>query len=244
MPSYNITINPLYKELSADLGHPHFMHDGGVLGFVCHHKYVYTDLNKTSSLPHLLKGADQIVYSVAKSLCLSVVVKPVVNNNRLSNQILLECFPEFNIDDCFDEHDHQCGAFSRLFKSGHHIKNITWCQTLDNGEWQVAGCSGTYEKVWRISQRREQQRKPNINPIHFHMAVQFFGGIPQFGIDVYYQIPAILVGIPEWGDNRKGCGTTQRNDSLMLRSEEILDEFCFHGDIDEVFVTLLLWINV
>ena len=240
MPFHNVTINPLYKELSAALGYPHFMRDGGVLGFVCHHKYVYTDLNKASSLPHLLKGADQIVYSVAKSLGLSVVVKPVLNNSRLSNQILLECFPEFNIDDHFDEHDHQCDAFTRLFKSGHHIKHITWCQILDNCQWQVAGCSGTYENTWSMSQWRKPLKTPDVNPtrdLYFQLAAQMLGGVSQWGIDVYYQIAVILVGIPEWGDNRKGCGTTQEtqgNDSLMSRSEEILDRFCFHGDMPEI----------
>ena len=81
MPSHDVTINPLYKELSAALGHPYFMRGGGVLGFSCHHRYVYTDLNSTSSLPGLLKGADQIVYFIAKSLGLSVIVKPVVYND-------------------------------------------------------------------------------------------------------------------------------------------------------------------
>ena len=82
IPLHDTSINPLYKELSAALHHPHFMRGGGVLGFVCQHKYACTDLNSTSSLPRLLKGADEIIYSVAKSLGLSVIVKPVIKECR------------------------------------------------------------------------------------------------------------------------------------------------------------------
>ena len=50
------------------------MRDGGVLGFSCHHVYVFDQLNTDTPL---LKGADCIVYLVAKSLGLSVMVKPI-----------------------------------------------------------------------------------------------------------------------------------------------------------------------
>ena len=193
-----MSINPFYKELRAALGHPHFMCNGGVLGFVCHHKYVQTELNSTSSLPHLLKGADQIVYSVAKSLGLLVIVKPVLNRGTYNedsgtcdipcwsedhSRILLESFPKFEMGASDDENP-DCktliDAVTTCFKRGHHIKQITWCQTFDNSQpfedtqQQVAGFITTY------------------------------GNEP--GIAVFYQIAVILVGIPEWGDYRKSCG--------------------------------------
>ena len=212
-----MSINPLYKELSAALGHPHFMRNGGVLGYVCHHKYVYTELNSTSSLPHLLKGADRIVYSVAKSLGLSVIVKPVLNRGTCcwykdSSRILLESFPKFEIGESDDENP-GCKRFmeaiTSCFKGCHHIKHITWCQTFDNSQpfedthdQQVAGYITTY------------------------------GNEP--GIAVFYQIAVILVGIPEWGEYRKSCGLgcpeTQGKDSSSL-DNEIIKKFCFHGEM-------------
>ena len=210
-----MSINPLYKELSAALGHPHFMRNGGVLGFVCHHKYVYTELNSTSGLPHLLKGADQIVYSVAKSLGLTVIVKPVVNGGGMHrwskdpSRILLESFPEFEIDSYDESYDKLIDVMTICFKGGHHIKHITWCQTFDNSQptKQVAGVLSTY------------------------------GNHP--GI-VFYQIAVILVGIPEWGDYRKswGLGCTQEkqgkeSSSLASGSTEIIQKFCFHGKMPE-----------
>ena len=89
---YDVTINPLYKELKDAVSHPYFMRDEGVLGFASHHMYVYTDLNKTEDLPDLLKGADLLVYLVAKSLGLSVIVKPVIEGDRSDEQMLLKNF--------------------------------------------------------------------------------------------------------------------------------------------------------
>lgn len=214
-----MSINPLHKEMSAALGHPHFMRNGGVLGFVCHHKYVYTELNSTSSLPHLLKEADRIVYSVAKSLGLSVIVKPVLNCgtccwSKDQSRILLECFPKFEIgasDDSNPGYKRFIDAVTSCFKGGHHIKHITWCQTFDNSQpfddtqQQVAGYITTY------------------------------GNEP--GIAVFYQIAVILVGIPEWGEYRKSCGLgctreTQEKESCSL-SNKIIQKFCFHGEMPE-----------
>ena len=53
------------------------MHDGGVLGFSCHHVYVFDQLNTDTPL---LKGVDHVVYLVAKSLGLSVMVKPIYDS--------------------------------------------------------------------------------------------------------------------------------------------------------------------
>ena len=220
-----MSINPLYKELSAALGHPHFMRNGGVLGFVCHHKYVYTELNSTSSLPHLLKGADRIVYSVAKSLGLSVIVnKPVLNHGTRcwsedKSRILLESFPKFEIGESDEEGDSSerfINVVTSCFKGGHHIKYITWCQTFNNSQpfedtqQQVAGVITTY------------------------------GNDP--GIAVFYQIAVILVGIPEWGEYRKNCGLgfTQEtqgkeSSSLASRSNDIIENFCFHGEMPEEY---------
>ena len=65
-PTANITNSPFYHELRAVVSNPHFLRDGGVLGFSCQHRYVFQDLNCTEDLPYLLKGADKIVYMAGK----------------------------------------------------------------------------------------------------------------------------------------------------------------------------------
>jgi hypothetical protein len=227
VPSYDVTINPLYKELKEAISHPHFMRDGGVLGFASHHMYVYTDLNKTEDLPSLLKGADLLVYLVAKSLGLSVIVKPVVREDPKwsSMQILLTSFSKVQHYNCYDEDKSWNARFESLFGSGHLVKHITWCQTLNPSQWQAAGFNASYGK--------------------------------RLNLEAFYQTAAILVGIPEWGEYRKrSCATgsiqetsgdeglevgeeerpTKRHcgsSSNVKPSEAVLNKLCFHGEMPE-----------
>ena len=80
IPTPNITNSPFYHELHAAVSSPHFLRDGGVLGFSCQHQYVFRDLNCTKHLPSLLKGADSIVYMAGISLGLPVFVKPFTSD--------------------------------------------------------------------------------------------------------------------------------------------------------------------
>ena len=77
-PILTVTNYPFYHQLRTSLASPYFMRGGGVLGFTAQHEYVFVKLNRANDLPLLLKGADRIVFLVAKSLGLSVLVKPVV----------------------------------------------------------------------------------------------------------------------------------------------------------------------
>ena len=53
-----VDVTSNYNELRLAISNPHFMRDGGVLGFSCHHAYVFKDLNVATNLPCLLKGSD------------------------------------------------------------------------------------------------------------------------------------------------------------------------------------------
>ena len=195
------------------------MRDGGVLGFATHHMYVYTDLNKTEDLPSLLKGADLLVYMVAKSLGLSVIVKPVVQS--YDEQVLLKMFHEIQLNGYFDNCRKE--EFEELFGPGHHVKHISWCQTPEDSQWQAAGFTGHY------------------------------GNQPT--LSAYYQTATILVGIPEWGEERKrssaigsiqeisedeglepgeGERPTKRHCasiSTQNSCEAVLEKLCFHGEM-------------
>ena len=78
--SIDIKSNPFYCELLAALCNPHFMRQGGILGFYCQHKYV--DMNKQYPV---LKGEDAVVYQTAKSLGLAVDVKPICREGLWNN---------------------------------------------------------------------------------------------------------------------------------------------------------------
>ena len=45
----DITNSPFYYNLKAALDHPHFLRDGGVLGFTCQHSYIFEKFNKAQS---------------------------------------------------------------------------------------------------------------------------------------------------------------------------------------------------
>ena len=110
-PTANITDSPFYHELHAAVSNPHFLRDGGVLGFSCQHDY------DTENLPCLLKGADNIVYVGAMSLGLPVIVKPVLDpldtfRSEKPYRIVLPKFEEFFFDDSGgvddDQRDEEC----------------------------------------------------------------------------------------------------------------------------------------
>lgn len=75
-PILNVTHYPFYQEFKAALQHPHFMRDGGTLGYCCQHysKNFSTDLAQSSSS---LKGEDAVVYETARLLKLQVSLRPV-----------------------------------------------------------------------------------------------------------------------------------------------------------------------
>ena len=135
-PTIDHTLMPLYSELQAALNDINFMTDGGVLGFSTHHSYVFPDLNDEKMVPLLLKGADRILFQMAMSLGLEVMVKPIIKEHNWGmGNYLLPAFPtkfyyhEMGLDDIED--------FEFLFEvEPSDIGNIMWCET--NTLWQPA----------------------------------------------------------------------------------------------------------
>ena len=77
---FSVIGNPLYQEFLAALKNPHFMRRGGTLGFYCRYKYTNTSTDLDQFHP-FLKGEDAIVYKIAKSLGLSIVLKPLLSKD-------------------------------------------------------------------------------------------------------------------------------------------------------------------
>ena len=198
------------------------MRDGGVLGFASHHMYVYTDFNKTEDLPDLLKGADLLVYMIAKSLGLPVIVKPVVKK-RCSHdheQVLLERFHKIKHSNCFTDND----QFKDLFGSGHHAKHISWCQPLEHSRlWQAAGFTGSYGN------------EPSLEA--YYQTAAILVGIPEWGeyrkrsCGIQETSEGSFEGLAAGGERpkKRHCAPS----STQEPCEAVLEKFCFHGEMPE-----------
>ena len=92
VPSLDVTTTPLYQNLKAALGQPHFLREGGVLGFACQHSYVFEEIGESKDPKILLKGSDRMVMLAATSLGLEVEVKSIVSAKDFDdNYDIQEC---------------------------------------------------------------------------------------------------------------------------------------------------------
>ena len=77
-PTTIATNTKFYEYLRETLSTPNVLRKGGCLGLDCRHMYAFNMLNEKELLPHVLKGADYMVFSAAKALGLRVTVRSVV----------------------------------------------------------------------------------------------------------------------------------------------------------------------
>ena len=132
-PKIDFSLSPFYHELRSAIRNPAFMKDGGVLGFPCQHGYVAVkkQLNKMENLPVLLKGSDNVVYSVAKLLSLTVRVKPVVTE---MNAVLDEFQKEQLVEG--GEYESSIEVVRDLFDV--KFKSITWATRSSKPDEELA----------------------------------------------------------------------------------------------------------
>lgn len=69
---------PFYDVMMEALKSPNFMPEGCTLGFYCEHAYAHSNDRLRKQLPHALKGADAIFYTVCRHVGIDVKVKPVM----------------------------------------------------------------------------------------------------------------------------------------------------------------------
>ena len=177
----DITHSPFYKTLAAAMENPHFLREGGVLGFACRHDYVLTDLN--SKLTASLKGVDYNVYVAAKCLGLEVDVKPVVTGHGLEGKYLLPTFKK-NVDlndVCYLDSEASVenlleGVFSLNTGQTINCENITWCWNEHKFETAAVCATFGYEVV---------------------------------GIASFYQSAAILLKLPKWAERHSLIAVTR-----------------------------------
>ena len=123
----DVTSTSFYRELSSALQTPHFMPEGGTLGFYCQHKYVETlsDSDFSSQLP-FLKGRDMTVHLIAKSLGLSVDLKAICEEKGDSYSIPTFGHEEHptGMEDDIQEKDFLRQVFGGGVKSAGDVR---WC---------------------------------------------------------------------------------------------------------------------
>ena len=179
-PSYSeVDTCPIYMYLKAVLGHPHFLRDGGTLGFACQHQYVLKDLKASYDMkePDLspLVGSDLMVVLVAKSLRLKVrvefvIVGVVTPDSGPQQQHLTQRFI-CNFSETLEVNEGQ--QWEDYFKRKRDDSYITWCQ------------------------EEFQQRQPAITG-YYDEGDEDEGDEESLEMNTYYKAPAILVCIPEW----------------------------------------------
>jgi len=64
------------------------MKNGGILGFHCAHQYAYTDETTNQRLPHALKGIDVVLFTIFRTLGLTVHVRPILDKEFSEDDFL------------------------------------------------------------------------------------------------------------------------------------------------------------
>ncbi len=179
--SLDITTSPLHKELQAALKTPHFMREGGTLGFFCRYRYVDCESNEYYNHfigdTSFLKGEDMIIYCVAKSLGLSVQLKAIYGgyDDDSYTDFIVPSFKHTEhdfTDEDFDDKAKLAEAFGHV----ENAKNVHWC-------------------VWTGPGKR---KVPLLSAIHFDNAR--FGNGP--ALEVFYQSAALLMEVPKFTGGR------------------------------------------
>ena len=123
-PTVDPTTSPFYNHLKAAIEHPHFLCEGGTLGFICQHAYVLDEFDGGKPIDSLLKGSDRTILFAAKSLGLQVEVKAIINTDNSADSIVATT----------DDHGPYIKTSFKFIDYGYDksissARDIIWCQT-------------------------------------------------------------------------------------------------------------------
>ena len=142
----DMTTSPFYNDLKAALNHPHFLRNGGTLGFTCQHSYIFEKLNQSDNLPILLKGFDHTVFLAAKSLNLVVTVKPIYEDDD-DDEGKKYVGKEFSYLYVVCNRHGEDMDWEEYFEYRNIIddSSITWCQKISNWKNGIIAPVSDYE---------------------------------------------------------------------------------------------------
>ena len=171
VPSLEVTTTPFYQNLKAALGQPHFLREGGVLGFACQHSYVFEEFNSKDP-KFLLKGSDRMVMLAANSLGLEVAVKSIFDDNE---------------DGLYKSKRFRYSEIWNYWVIGHdptcvNREEKTWKMFLE----EEMGCENTDDITW--CQEFKQKAPAIASPSYGNELIA----------DTCYMAAAILVSVPKW----------------------------------------------
>lgn len=87
-PTADPKLYPLFQSISSMLSSPAFMKNGGILGFHCAHQYAHTDRTANQRLPHALKGIYVVLFTIFRTLGLTVHVRPILDKEFSEDDFL------------------------------------------------------------------------------------------------------------------------------------------------------------
>eukprot|EP00877_Chromochloris_zofingiensis_P008575 jgi/Chrzof1/3971/Cz13g15150.t1 len=172
--------SPLYSALASAVCDPEVLETGGSLGFACMHAYPHTQEQFCGNIASMLKGADAVVYAVAKALDIPVSVKAV-----------------WDVKDYCDFARDQ-GDQDTLRIGSPSVMKESYCMLGDYGSWdefdlaQLPGANVPIHWCWHP----EQQNKWAMNMVCAH-----YGNEPS--VATFYSAAAIAVHIPGWGSDAR-----------------------------------------
>jgi hypothetical protein len=219
--------SPFHNYLQRAIGTPHFMREGGCLIFDCEHLYDFASLNDKEKLPHVLKGADSLIFSTANILNLRVTIKPISQGYDYTS--LLPYFPcyswrHYRVDEGSDEKF--CDEFD--------------VNVIVSARWQIL-----------LDAMDSEDDEPIVLPAD--SIKNFSGGIcwssqqmnPSLGWILYSykqefpvcQSAVILVEVPPWGDPPRTLAPDSDAQPPAEKKQKIEQEYrrLFDEDNEKLF---------
>ena len=201
-----------HNHLQRALCAPHFMRGGGCLAFDCKHLYAFGMLNEKEQFPHVLKGADYLIFSAAKMLGLRVTVKAAVEGDYCMS--FLPHGREYTEDD---------ERFNAEFLGLPVYRSVEWkvilnSMGIDNDEIIFL----PHDSIKICRDRMETQ----VNQ-------QFLGTYGNAIVQNVYQSAVILIEVPPWGDTLRTIAS--ESDSREPEKKKQLYQHLFDADSKNVY---------
>ena len=206
----DVTTHPLYQELLRALQNPHFMREGGTLGFCLRHKYTdpSTDLEAFSLF---LKGGDAVVYQIAATLQLPISLKPLLcdqgkdpyrGDDADCNYFLSRFSPHKEKEEYCDQ---GCDDLSVLRKAFDDLMKVNGITLIQRPEIFMPVLSFLVDRS-----QKPPSWMPSID------ARLYFP--PVFAAKVYYQTATFLIEVPKFTSQR---GSLQCRDNGLPPAKKV-----------------------
>lgn len=174
LPNLDLKHTVLYQTLVRALSLDSFMHNGGVLGLTLQHRYPHVSEIFVEAPEMLLKGADAVIFVVAKHLGLETQFVQVYSGDAGEGRrkVELDVLRTQDVENWYeDEGEHGMDHLRSNFKLSCKVDydDVTWC--VREGAFAERGKFGVT-----------------------------YGNEPS--IEVHYSVAALLVIIPGWGEER------------------------------------------